>query len=116
MPKQACSERIRIALNQSGMTQTELSRKTGIPKSAISQYIKGSFEPKQDRIYSISKALNVSEAWLMGFDVPKERKDTSMQAEKDFDFFYKYSMLDDRDKKIILSMIDSMLSSNGSGV
>ena len=70
MPKQSCSERIRIALNQSGMTQTELSRKTGIPKSAISQYIKGSFEPKQDRIYSISKALNVSEAWLMGFDVP----------------------------------------------
>ena len=52
----------------------------------------------------------------MGIDVTKERKDTSMQAEKDFDFFYKYSMLDDRDKKIILSMIDSMLSSNGSGV
>lgn len=80
MPKQSCSERIRIALNQSGMTQTELSRKTGIPKSAISQYIKGSFEPKQDRIYLIAKALNVSEAWLMGFDVPIH--DVKAQASK----------------------------------
>ena len=70
MEKQSCADRIRIALDRIGMTQTELSRKTGIPKSAISQYIKGSFEPKQDRIYLIAKALNVSEAWLMGFDVP----------------------------------------------
>ena len=70
MKKQSCADRIRTALDSIGMTQTELSKKTGIPKSAISQYIKGSFEPKQDRIYLIAKALHVSEAWLMGFDVP----------------------------------------------
>ena len=41
----------------------------------ISQYISGAYEPKQDRIYLISKALNVSEAWLMGLDVPMERQE-----------------------------------------
>jgi len=70
MSKQSCAERIRIALDRIGMTQTELSKSTGIPKSAISQYIKGSFEPKQDRVYKLAQALHVSEAWLMGFDVP----------------------------------------------
>lgn len=56
------------------MKQSDLVRLTEIPKSAISQYISGAFEPKQDRIYLMAKALNVSEAWLMGLDVPMERK------------------------------------------
>ena len=51
----------------------ELCEKTGIPKSAMSQYRSGSFKPKADRIYLLSKALNVSEAWLMGYDVPMEK-------------------------------------------
>jgi transcriptional regulator with XRE-family HTH domain len=46
---------------------------TKIPKSAISQYVSGAFEPKQDRIYLIAKALNISEAWLLGYDVPMEK-------------------------------------------
>ena len=69
-----CGERIKRALRLKGMKQSELCEITKIPKSAISQYVSGAFEPKQDRIYLISKALNVSEAWLMGFDVPMERE------------------------------------------
>lgn len=68
-----CSERIVQALLATNMKQSELCRKTGIPKSAMSQYIKGSFEPKQDRVYKIAEALGVSEAWLMGFDVPMKK-------------------------------------------
>ena len=70
-----CSERIKEALYIKGMKQSDLCRLTHIPKSAISQYISGAFEPKQDRIYLIAKALNVSEAWLMGLDVSMERQD-----------------------------------------
>lgn len=72
--KSNCSARIADALSIRNMKQSELSEKTNIPKSAISQYISGAFEPKQDRIYIIAKALNVSEAWLMGYDVPMERQ------------------------------------------
>lgn len=40
----------------------------------MSQYLHGSFEPKQQNLYALAKALDVSEAWLMGYDVPKSRK------------------------------------------
>lgn len=43
-------------------------------KSHISQYVSGKVEPSQDKLVILGMALNVSEAWLMGFDVPKERK------------------------------------------
>ena len=69
-----CAERIKKALSIKGMKQSDLCRLTKIPKSALSQYISGAFEPKQDRIYLMAQALNVSEAWLMGLDVPMERQ------------------------------------------
>ncbi|MEE3451845.1 MAG: XRE family transcriptional regulator, partial [Acutalibacteraceae bacterium] len=65
-------ERFKEALEQSGKTQSDICRLTGIGKSAISQYLKGSFVPKQQRVYAIAKALNVSVSWLMGYDVPPE--------------------------------------------
>lgn len=65
--------RIRRAMSDQGMTAVELSTKTKIPKSSISQYLSGYAKPKQDRIYLLASALNVSEAWLMGYDVPIER-------------------------------------------
>jgi len=42
-------------------------------KSDISQYCAGKTEPNQKKLFVLGKALNVSEAWLMGFDVPMER-------------------------------------------
>lgn len=84
-------------------------------KSDISQYVSGKVEPSQEKLVVLGYALNVTEAWLMGFDVPMERKDSAVQAEKDFNFFYKYSLLNERDKKIILNMMDSMLSTKEGG-
>ena len=69
-----CAERIKKALYIKGMKHSYLCRLTKIPKRALSQYISGAFEPKQDRIYLMAQALNVSEAWLMGLDVPMERQ------------------------------------------
>lgn len=42
-------------------------------KSDISQYVSGKVEPNQDKLFVLSLALNVSEGWLMGFDVSKAR-------------------------------------------
>lgn len=71
-----CAERLKKALSTRGMSQAELCKLTQTPKSAVSQYLSGKYEPKQDRIYAFSKVLNVSEAWLMGLDVPMERQKT----------------------------------------
>lgn len=65
--------RLKKAMNIRAITQSELCEKTGIPKSAMSQYISGNFKPKQNRTHSLAKALDVNEAWLMGYDVPMER-------------------------------------------
>lgn len=78
-----CADRVKEALHIRGMKQSDLCRLTGIPKSAISQYLSGAFEPKQDRIYLLSRALNVSEVWLMGLDVPMEREELQQKIPQD---------------------------------
>lgn len=67
------ADRMKQAMALKNISQAELIKITGITKSAISSYINGRYEPKHDNIYKIAKALNVSESWLMGFDVPMER-------------------------------------------
>ena len=67
------SQRIQEGLELRGLKQTDLVEKTGISKGALSSYISGRYTPKQNNIYLIAKALDVSEAWLMGADVSMER-------------------------------------------
>ena len=112
----SCGARIKIGLKIRGMKQADLCQITKIPKSAISQYISGAFEPKQDRIYLISKALNVSEAWLMGYDVPMERVDNSSPEEPELSEGEKI-MLDlfrrvpEDQQQLVLQMIRAALGS-----
>lgn len=62
-------DRLQEALNFRQMSQQELSDRTKIPKASISQYLSGYAKPKDDRIHLISKALDVQEPWLLGYDV-----------------------------------------------
>lgn len=50
-------------------------------KSDISQYVSGKVEPGQDKLTILGLALNVSEAWLMGYDVPMARDSGLMPVE-----------------------------------
>lgn len=84
-------------------------------KSDISQYVSGKVEPSQEKLVVLGMALNVTESWLMGFDTSPERKETQLQAEKDFDLFYRYSMLNERDKIIVSDLINCMLSKKEGG-
>jgi len=59
-------------LRETGDSQNEMARKTGLTKSAISNYINGTREPRQDAIFKISEAYKVSPSWLMGLDVPEK--------------------------------------------
>lgn len=60
------------AMNIRGMRQVDVAEKSGLPKAQISQYKTGKYEPMQDALYKLAKALNVNVAWLMGHDVPME--------------------------------------------
>lgn len=46
---------------------------TKITKVDLSQYVSGKVEPGQAKLFVLANALNVNEAWLMGYDVPKTR-------------------------------------------
>ncbi len=70
---ETCGKRIEKALLIRKMKQADLCRLANVPKSSMSLYLRGAYEPKQDKIYKMAVVLNVSEIWLMGYDVPMER-------------------------------------------
>ena len=80
---ESCGKRIAKALSVRDMRQADLAQMTNIPKSSLSLYLSDAYEPKQDRIFLIAKALRVSEAWLMGYDVPmeNEKKDSPTELQ-----------------------------------
>lgn len=77
---ETCSQRIEKAMILRKMKQAELCKQANIPKSSLSLYLRGAYEPKQDRVYKMAMVLNVSETWLMGYDVPMERNELSSIA------------------------------------
>ena len=60
--------RLKSIMKERKITQTELAKRTGIRQSSISDWLNDRYEPKQDKVYIIAKALNVSPAWLLGYD------------------------------------------------
>lgn len=75
-------DRLKIALEKRNMRAVDLMEKAGVPKSAISFYLAGKSKPKADRLYKIAQALNISEAWLLGYDVPMDRSEASKKTDK----------------------------------
>ena len=77
------AERLSTAMRARDLTQSDLARLTGIEPSSISNYLAGKYAAKQDKVFLLAKALNVSEAWLMGLDTPMERIDASPSFRSD---------------------------------
>nr|DAV47737.1 MAG TPA: Repressor protein CI [Caudoviricetes sp.] len=68
------ANRLKKALDYNNMRPIDLANKTKISKAQICNYLKGTYKAKQDKLYIIAKALDVSEAWLMGYDVVMDRE------------------------------------------
>ena len=60
------------AMKIRGMRQVDVAEKSGLPSAQISQYKNGKYEPMQNALYKLAKALDVNVTWLMGHDVPME--------------------------------------------
>lgn len=75
------SARLREALDDKGMKQADLARATGMCSAAISRYLSGEYEPKQKAIHKLATALSVSEFWLYGFEVPRERSEEQKKSD-----------------------------------
>lgn len=120
-----CAVRLRRALDIRNMRQSDLCEKTKIPKSAISHYLSGSFVPKQDRAFIIAQALGVDPAWLMGYDVPMEKKeepeekknspDELQLTEGDRELFEVLKLIPADHRRVILDMIRSYANNLNKG-
>ena len=66
-------DRLKEAMAAANKKQIELATDTGLSHSTISRYLSGKVEPRQDAIIKLARALGVSEWWLWGYDVPRER-------------------------------------------
>lgn len=80
--KEELKVRLKAAMEASGVKAVDLCEKTGVPKSAISYYLAGKSEPKSDRLYIIAKALDVSEAWLLGYNVDMARDKSQKELDE----------------------------------
>lgn len=115
MKNELTAKRLKMALDDTGISQQDLADKSGVAKASISQYVNGSHAPSNISSGKIAKILGVNPLWLMGFDVEMRKEISSESAQEDMIFLEKFSLLNERDKKIILDTIDSMLSKRGDG-
>lgn len=93
MNKENTAIRLKYLMDTRGLKQVDIvnlcqpfCKKYGVKmsKSDMSQYVSGKVEPNQDKLYVLGNALNVSEAWLMGYDVPMERTSPVKKEENIF--------------------------------
>lgn len=86
MRKYETADRIRQLMEEKNWKQVDIFNKSKpyqekldvkLGKSAISQYVNGVQAPDQRRLALLALTFNVSEAWLMGYDVPRERESTA---------------------------------------
>ena len=75
--------RLKSIMNERGLRQIDIltaakpfCEKFGVKlgKNDLSQYVNGKVEPGQEKLTILGLALNVSETWLMGYDVPESRE------------------------------------------
>ena len=76
------SQRLKQLMKERNIKQVDIlikaepfCKKYGVKlnKNDLSQYVNGKVEPGQQKLSILGLALNVNEAWLMGYDVPQIR-------------------------------------------
>lgn len=121
------SERLKTLMASRKLRQVDILEKcepfckrfgVQLKKNALSEYVNGKTEPGQHKLTILGLALNVSEAWLMGFDVPMER-DTGLsvneeQVNRTNEFVKLFNLLNSEQQKLIIAQIRGILASQSS--
>lgn len=86
MKRSNTSERLKYLMDAKNLKQSDIIERVTsmgeyISKSALSQYVNGQSTPDQRKLTILSKALDVSEVWLMGYG------DTELRNIKNIVFF-----------------------------
>ena len=114
--------RIREALSIRNMKAVELAERCSIDKSAITNYVKQKYQPKQQGLLKMAKVLDVNEMWLAGYDVPMERNvvdknssevailfDKLLRDKKLYNLTVNLTKLNDSQLTIIIKMVNELV-------
>ena len=105
------ADRLNEAMRIQEKKAVQIAKETGLDNASISYWRHGKYEATQTGIYLLARSLNVSEAWLMGYDVPMERP-----VETPTEFTYAMHVaegdLTERDKDILIQMAQQLAEAN----
>lgn len=93
--------------NQKGLKDADVARLSGITKSTFSDWKKGLYQPKREKLVKIADALRVSLEYLMnGEDVDWDPKGQTINytislSEEERDLLMEYRKADDTQKEMI---------------
>lgn len=82
--KYSTQDRLKELLEEKKLKQVDLLElakpfkekyKINLSRSTISEYLSGKSRPDQNKIFLLAKIFDVSEGWLLGYDVPKYKTD-----------------------------------------
>ena len=107
MKNSETAKRLSTAMNLAGITQQELSSRSGVNKSSISQYVNGSHVPSNVSAGKMAKVLGVSPVWLMGFDVPMREEDKTYNDDPEIVEWVQHAF-EDPDMRFLFEMKKNM--------
>lgn len=101
--------RYKILTDTFNLSISDIQKITGIDKNKLSAFSDGRSEPAAtaNEIIEIARAFNVSEAWLLGYDVPMERLPASKKLA---DYELSKRILTDQFSKLEEAEIDEFLN------
>ncbi len=122
MKKSTTAERLNLLMKDRNLRQADILEAAKpfcekydvkLGRNDISQYVSGKIEPGQQKLTILGMALNVSEAWLMGYEVASSREPAPIgdEAQKRLDEFNMlFSQLSPEQMSYIISSIKGLLA------
>ena len=106
------SERIKALVEQSGLSYQELEKLTGIKKSSLQRYASGATTKiPLDVIEKLSKAFNVSQEYLMGWEEKKDSPSEPTLTEGEKVLLDLFNRVPEDQQQLVLQMIRAALGS-----
>jgi len=111
MKKFTTADRLKQLMGERNLRQVDILEKckpfceqykVRLGRNDLSQYVAGKNEPGQEKLTILAKALHVSEAWLMGFEVPLQNVNNTIKE---------LNMRDDDNESLILYDLGHDISS-----
>ena len=119
MPKFSTRQRLQQIMSERNLKQIDIINlakpfcelyKVRLGRNDLSQYLSGKVVPKQYKTYVLAKALDVNEAWLMGYDVARERTYNDNEISfSNISILNKYNKLNNNGQNKAESYIDGLL-------